>query len=403
MSIDTPTLILVATCMTGLLGVFLLLVWVQERGIRALAWWGVAYLIGASAVGLWSAQGVIAQFVPEAPNTLLFIACGLIWNGARLFHGRPVLPGALLAGGAIWIVACVSPAFASVSEARVVLSSLIIATYTFLTALELRAERRKLQPRAIQHMLVPAMHGAVFLSPILLLFLFPQSADSQVWFAVFALETLLYVVATAFIVAIMAKEQVALVHKTAAMTDPLTGLFNRRAFFDAADKLIAQLARRNGSVGVLTFDLDHFKSINDCFGHAVGDEALKTFAKTATAKTRQTDIIGRLGGEEFVAILPGTAAEAAIVAERIRAAFELAGVVIAEQRLDATVSIGVAAALPPVVIEELMERADTALYRAKAGGRNRVTIAAADGNVDFPTGASGTTRGRRRTLVLATR
>ena len=388
MSIDTPTLILVATCMTGLLGVFLLLVWIQERGIRALAWWGAAYLIGGSAVGLWSAHGAIAQFVPEAPNALLFIACGLIWNGARLFHGRSVLPGALFAGAAIWIAACLSPAFAAVSEARVVLSSLIIASYTFLAALELGSDRRK-PPKAIRRLLVPALHGAVFLSPILLLFLFPQSADSQAWFALFALETLLYVVGTAFIVAIMAKEQIALVHKTAAMTDPLTGLFNRRAFHEAAQRLNAQQARRHGSVSVLAFDLDHFKSINDRFGHAVGDDALRAFATTASGKMRATDIIGRIGGEEFVAILPATAAEAAIVGERVRAAFQAAAVEISGQRMNATVSIGVAAAMAPVNPEQLMERADAALYRAKTGGRNRVTIAAADGNVDFPTAEPG--------------
>ena len=384
MSIDTPTLILVATCMTVLLGVFLLLLWIQERSIRALAWWGAAYLIGGSAVGLWSAQDTISWLAPEAPNTLLFIACGLIWSGARLFHGRPVLPGALFAGAAIWVAACLSPAFASLEGSRVVLSSIIIAGYTFLAALELRSDRRKPQPMTLKRLIVPALHGVVFLSPILVLFLFPLAADTNVYFALFALETLLYVVATAFIVAIMAKDQVVLVHKTAAMTDPLTGLFNRRAFHEAAQRLNAQQARRRGSVSVLAFDLDRFKSINDRFGHAIGDDALKTFAATASGKMRVTDIVGRLGGEEFVAIVPGTAAEAAIVAERVRAAFQAAGVEISGQRMNATVSTGVAAALAPAKIEQLMERADAALYRAKSGGRNRVTIAAADGNVDFP-------------------
>ena len=94
---------------------------------------------------------------------------------------------------------------------------------------------------------------------------------------------MLYVVGTAFIVVVMAKERVALVHKTAAMTDLLTGVFNRRAFLEAADRLIAKRARKSQPVSVLLFDLDHFKSINDRFGHAVGDEALKVFAKTAVA------------------------------------------------------------------------------------------------------------------------
>jgi diguanylate cyclase (GGDEF)-like protein len=133
------------------------------------------------------------------------------------------------------------------------------------------------------------------------------------------------------------------------------------------------------------FDLDHFKSINDRYGHAMGDDALKAFAVTATGRMRVTDIIGRLGGEEFAAIVPGNAAEAAIVAERVRASFQTAGLVISHQVMNATVSVGVAGARAPAVIEEVMERADAALYRAKGGGRNRVTIAAIDGTVDFPT------------------
>ena len=86
-----------ATCVTGLLGVFILVVWVQERGTRALAWWGAAYLMGGSAVGLWAAQDA-APMVQALPNALLFITCGMILNGARIFHGRAVLSLPLCAG-----------------------------------------------------------------------------------------------------------------------------------------------------------------------------------------------------------------------------------------------------------------------------------------------------------------
>jgi diguanylate cyclase (GGDEF)-like protein len=125
---------------------------------------------------------------------------------------------------------------------------------------------------------------------------------------------------------------------------------------------------------VLAFDLDHFKSVNDRFGHSVGDETLRLFASTASANMRATDVVGRLGGEEFVAILPGSLADAVTVAERVRAAFEVAGVEIADNRVGATVSIGVAEAGPPLAeFGELLGRGDAALYRAKHGGRNRVT------------------------------
>ncbi len=375
MSLDTQTLFTVATCITGLLGVFLLVVWVQERSVRALAWWGAAYLMGGSAVALWGVQGRVPFLSPEAPNALLFASCGMIWTGARLFHGRPILPGALLGGAIFWLIAMKFDTFAHSDQSRVVFSSLVIATYTFLTAYELRRERRRSKVRKWLAATVPLLHSAVFLSPAAIMMFTRSSASSDAWFALFALETLLYVVGTAFIVIVMAKERVAMTHKTAAMTDPLTGLFNRRAFFEAADRLVARQARKHGPVSVLVFDLDHFKSINDRFGHAVGDETLKLFANTTATRMRGDDVFGRIGGEEFAAILASPASEAAMVGQRLRAAFAAASANFSLAATDATVSIGVAAAAAPIEVEALCARADAALYRAKANGRNRVEIA----------------------------
>jgi diguanylate cyclase (GGDEF)-like protein len=374
MTLDSPTLFTLATCITGLLGVFLVVLWMQERGVRALAWWGAAYLVGASAVTFWTTQEALSV-PPELPNALLFIACGMVWTGARLFHGRPILPGALFAGAVIWFVAMQYGAFAGSEQARVVLSSLVIAVYAFCTAFELRRERRRPLLKQWLSIAVPLLHATVFLAPIPLCLSISHSGSAQALFALFALETILYVVGTAFIVVVMAKERTALVHKTAAMTDQLTGVFNRRAFLDAADKLIAKRAHRSEPISVILFDLDHFKSINDRFGHAIGDEALRVFARTAVATLRTTDIVARLGGEEFAALVPGTAADAAIAADRVRVAFRAAGLVIAGREMAATVSTGVASDVSPDSINSLLVRADAALYRAKANGRNRVEVA----------------------------
>jgi len=316
---------------TGLLGVFLLVLWLQERSMRAMAWWGGAYVMGACAVTLWGAQGSANGpypfITPEMPNAFLFIACGMIWSGARLFHGRVVLPGALFSGAVAWFLAMQFPDFAESDHARVVLSSVVIALYAFLTAFELRRERRRGPAARWCWIAVPLLHSAVFLSPVGLLLAFPAAMSPDGLFALFAFETVIYVVGTAFVVVVLAKEHVALVHKTAAMTDLLTGLFNRRAFLQAANAMIAQRARKAQPISVLLFDLDKFKSINDGFGHAVGDEALRVFATAASANMRATDVIGRIGGEEFVAIIPGNAADAAIVANRVRVAFQAALVV----------------------------------------------------------------------------
>ena len=373
MAFDQATLFTVATSITGLLGVFLLPLWLQERGTRALAWWGGAYLMGACAVTLWAPRDL-----PRMPwcrrhgERFLFLSCGMIWNGARLFHGRKVLPLALVAGGAVWFAAIQFSEFAQSGPARMALSSVVIALYAFLTAFELRRERRRELATRFAWIAVPLLHGAVFLSPLMLSLLFPARVPPDGLFALFAFETVLYVVGTAFVVVVMAKERVALVHKTAAMTDLLTGLFNRRAFLEAANAMIERRARKAQPVSLLMFDLDKFKSINDRFGHAVGDDALKVFAATAAANVRATDVIGRLGGEEFACIIPGNAEEAGLVADRLRAAFQAAGVEISGHQIGATVSIGVATAIGLVPLDPMLARADAALYRAKNNGRNRI-------------------------------
>ena len=379
MVLDQATLFTLTAGLTGMLGVFLLMLWAQERSVRAFGWWGAAYLMGASAVTFWGTKDALSFVSPAMPNALLFIACGMIWNGARMFHGRPILPGALFIGAVAWFAAMQRTDFSQSEYARVVLSSVIIAVYAFLTAFELRRERRRALARKWLGVAVPLLHSSVFLAPVALLVLAPAGASVERLSALFAFETVIYVVGIAFIVVIMAKERVALIHKTAAMTDMLTGLFNRRAFLESADRMIAQRGRKSLPISVLLFDLDHFKSINDRFGHAVGDDALKVFARTVTKSLRATDVIGRLGGEEFAAILPATAAEAEMVANRVRKAFEAAGIEISSHQIGATVSIGVACAVPPVEIDALLARADKALYCAKGNGRNRAVLAEPEG------------------------
>ena len=156
-------------------------------------------------------------------------------------------------------------------------------------------------------------------------------------------------------------------HRREAMTDPLTGMLNRRALFDAMSG-----KRVEPGVAVIMFDLDHFKSINDRLGHAVGDLVLQRFAEIVHDNIRSADISARLGGEEFCIVLGQLSSRsAATVAERIRAAFEAnAGPVMA------TASAGLAfGAIEGEAFENLLGRADNALYQAKSAGRNRVHAA----------------------------
>jgi len=172
-ALDVTTLVVVSTCITGLLGLLLLFAWAKSR-IPALAWWGAAYLIGGLWVAAWSLEGLVSPPLPTGiANALLFIACGMMWNAARVFHGRPVLVSGLLGSAAAWLLACTFSDLAQWPAARIVLSSVIVASYTFVTAAELWRERRKTLRRRWPAIFVPMLHGAVFLFPIPLASLVP--------------------------------------------------------------------------------------------------------------------------------------------------------------------------------------------------------------------------------------
>lgn len=386
MPLDVPTLFVVSICVTTILGLFLLFAWVQDRSIRALAWWGVAYLIGGLSVALYSLNSSLDNPLSIAiGNALLFVACGVIWSGARLFHGREVLAFSMFAGAIGWLFALHINGFIGSATARIALSSAIISGYTLLTAFELWCGRKERLVSRWPAMIVLILHGIVFLTPIPIIFLLAPdhkySVFSEGWFAIFALETLLYAIATAFIILTMAKERTERIHKTAATIDPLTSIFNRRALLDAGRRILRRQMWDRQPVAVMMFDLDHFKGINDRFGHSTGDRALQVFAETAAANLRATDIIGRLGGEEFAAVLPATSLPSArVAAERVRSAFEAVALKIDGLAVKGTVSIGVAAVLDSdAEIETMLEQADKALYAAKAGGRNRVVLAGSPG------------------------
>jgi diguanylate cyclase (GGDEF)-like protein len=313
----------------------------------------------------------------------LFIACGMMWSAARLFHGHRVLWSSMLVGATVWLISCLSAEFVQSAPARIILSSLIVSIYTYLTAMELWRERRRHLLQRWPAIFLPVLHGAVFLLPIPLASILPAERGmlslASGWIAVFALESMLYVIGTAFIVLLITKEGTVRIHKPAAHTDPMTGLFNRRGFNKAAQPLMKRQAKKGAPVSVLMFDLDHFKSINDSYGHTVGDDALRLFASTVSSTMRVNDIIARFGGQEFVAILPGNITDAVIAAERVRLAFEAATIEVGERRLATTVSIGVACGAATSDIEQLIANADAALHRAKLNGRNRVEMSGTDG------------------------
>jgi diguanylate cyclase (GGDEF)-like protein len=165
--------------------------------------------------------------------------------------------------------------------------------------------------------------------------------------------------------------------------DYLTGLFNRRHFIELANKELTRLKRYGGELSLIMFDIDFFKRINDTYGHSIGDVVLQKIAKISSETLREVDIIGRLGGEEFVVLLPHTDRQQAVeAAERLRLALEAGEVTLENgEELQFTASLGVltidkAMSLgeEALNIDRLLTRVDKALYQAKESGRNRVCL-----------------------------
>ena len=377
MLLDISTLYLVAAMMAAMLGAMLLFFGKQES-IPALKWWGTAYLLGAASVALWTlASSALGEMFSLALNAVGFVACGMVWNASRVFHGRrPNLPGLVL--GAIAWIATVMTLAPEAAALRMTIGAGIVAVYAALTASELWTERRRTLQRRWPAIVVPMLHGLVLMLPILLGdFLRPRDAafSGSIWITVFSIELVLYAVGTVFVIFMLVSERAVTVHKTAASMDPLTGMFNRRGFSEATARVIEREANAGRPVTVLIFDIDHFKSINDRFGHPAGDEILKLFSTIVINMLRITDLSGRIGGEEFAALLPCSLEEGVLAAERVREAFAASGIVVDEGPVDTTVSIGVAGGPAGTELEVLLAAADTALYQAKRGGRNRVEAA----------------------------
>jgi diguanylate cyclase (GGDEF)-like protein len=385
MTLDVNTLFMVTIYVEAILGLLLLFAWVQNTAIHAVAWWGFAHLIRAASVVLFGMYGSAPDLITiDLANALLFTAYAVTWTGARVFDGRPAEPVYLVTGAVLWLLVCRLPVLADAVDIRALIASSIITAYTWLTAYEFWHGRSEPLVSRWPAIFMLSAHGALFLLRTPLVAALPWSPSNRmlgsVWLTVLSFEALLFTISIAFMLLAMAKERTEFRHRTAAMVDPLTGIANRRSFLQDA----AQLAKRHGAnplpTAVLLIDLDHFKSINDRFGHALGDRVLEIFADSARQSVRSSDLLGRLGGEEFAAVLSDTSCDKAVgVAERIRESFAQAAQEVDNRPVCATVSIGLVHCQEAALdVAELLAQADQALYIAKERGRNRVEVASLD-------------------------
>jgi diguanylate cyclase (GGDEF)-like protein len=409
MNLDVNTLFLVTIYVEAILGLLLLFAWVQNTAITAVAWWGFADLLRAASIALFGTYGLAPDLISiDFANALLFTAFALTWTGARVFDQRRPQPILLFGGAAVWLVASHISVVAASFDLRVLLSSSIITAYTWATAYEFWRGRSEPLVSRWPAIFMLFAHGALYLlrTPLGAMLQWAPAQDQMfqsVWLTVLSFEALLFTISIAFILLAMAKERTEYRHRTAALVDPLTGIPNRRAFLADSEMQLKRQASDPRPLAVLLLDLDNFKSINDRFGHAMGDRVLQVFADVAGNCMRRNDLFGRLGGEEFAALLVDAPRDRALaVAEEIRRSFAAASREIDGRPVVATVSIGIVISYDAVLdVAALLAQADHALYRAKDNGRNRVELASIELILDRAKRAADAAAGIRRSARSA--
>jgi len=378
MPLDVPTLFVVVTAVALLMAFWVcVMAWGQPAGDALWAW--------AFALGAYAASNVIYGMRGHLPATLLVLfgnitnmaALALMLLAVRRFQGVRLSLWQSLAP--VLLV----PPLLTLLPPSLLRSVISTGAYLLQMALVLRAlfdSQHPLQGRG-RYMLFSAFAG---MSLILLLRTggaalglidLSQPDDRMTWQGIILLGAICAVLSIALGFVCMTMERAEQRNYELAMKDVLTGLSNRRAISDVLQVAVARAQRHGQLLSVLMLDIDHFKRINDSYGHQAGDVVLRSVAQTLSSRLRAQDEIGRFGGEEFLVVLPDTGLDGALIlAEALRAAIEATPTQWGAHRIAATISIGLRGGMVAGgdTADSVVAAADAALYRAKQGGRNRV-------------------------------
>ncbi|CAA0090865.1 Uncharacterised protein [Starkeya nomas] len=371
---SSSTLFLIAAIILGLIA-GLQFILSKRLHTAALRFWASSNLVFCLGCTLFAMRDVLPLSAPSvAGSGLLILGIGLIAGGIAAFDGRRPRFGLLFAGPVVAVaMLAVSVAGGDQPAERILISSLGVTFYTLLAVtLLLRLKVHRLDGVQVLCAGVMFLFAAVYLARgggVYFGVIDPTDPFGGGWARVLALTM---AVTWSFCSLFLPLDR-------AASVDGLTGLFNHKATLSVGQDRLKEALSRNHPLSVLLLDLDHFKRVNDRFGHHVGDQALKAFATVMLRSVRTCDVVGRLGGEEFCIILPlCTEAKAFEIAERLRRRCETELEFVARHRISLTVTIGVVTRSPTWdTISSLMKAADAALYEGKALGRNRVIYAGA--------------------------
>ncbi|WEK05238.1 MAG: GGDEF domain-containing protein [Candidatus Devosia phytovorans] len=374
--IDNATLLIAIAFSSAALMGALLIGWMNSRAETYLAYGSAGIgLVVIAMVLLGFRNGEVGLFHLLAPYTLILSGFGLIYGASRLFRdtANSVRPAVVV--WAISLILLAVPLFAGLSGIGVFNLNLMGGIIMLLCAVEYWRGRHESPAALVSNAVLYTLCAISFFACSVMIALdghLVLQAIPDNWAERFnSIMSLVGLTGIGAITLTLHHSRAARKHRHEANTDSLTGLLNRRALFDRFENLDLP-----AGTAVLMFDIDHFKQINDRFGHAGGDSVIRHFGAILHNNMRSDDAVARIGGEEFCAILePMLVEQAKQIAERIRADFEQTPTRRAMESIPATVSVGVAVSGEGENFSSVLNRADDALYRAKGSGRNQVTTA----------------------------
>lgn len=375
MLFDVFTALTASCAVVLLLGLIFLVFWRRRPGSPWLAWWAAAYFAMAMANAFLIAKPDWPMPIRlYAGSGVFLVSFMLIWQATRVFEGRKPVFWSLIGTAVVWPCLFLIPYVYEHQAMRVVVVTLPTVGGLALGAWETWRGRGENLPSK-RPIAVLLMMSAVLLSarvPLSSLLPYPLGVEpvSNLVVALLVGGLIVASIILATLVISMSLERAEKRQRDLAITDPLTGLLNRRGL-----ELALVGNELPAGAALVVFDLDRFKQVNDNFGHAAGDTLIASFALICREELRQVDHAVRLGGEEFALVLARTGETAALaLAERIRARYAQTVVPIDGGALAGTTSGGVfcAPANEPVWLNAALAAADRAMYHAKAAGRNRV-------------------------------
>ncbi|MDF2119632.1 GGDEF domain-containing protein [Roseiarcaceae bacterium H3SJ34-1] len=382
MNADSPTLISYTTVLIALMGGVFTLFWSREKQKAPLFWFVLPFLFGVTGAAITINPAFNPGGLgPRLGVFFILLAYGFAWQAVRALYRRRRLVLPVLLPSLLWLI--LSSAFRDKLEPPIPTAAMrmaLLAAFNGLAAYEFWRHAEEGLPSSKTLFWVFAIYAVLNAARIPVMTITPMPiglAPTEIWAVIVynLASVILALLVTTFMI-VLARDRQSARNYSLVLRDALTNVYNRRAYHEHMQAFATNGDHPIPPYALLVFDIDHFKSINDRFGHQTGDKVIILAAQAAGKTLRKHDKVFRIGGEEFVCLLPDTTMHQAYdAAERLRAAFRELTETVDGKPIGATISIGVAATDGVMTADEIFAHADAALYQAKTLGRNRTVMA----------------------------